>query len=418
MHQVDDEPPSFRFIWRLIFSAVVVVGDIIINFLVAPVASLAAGRLAGMQFENSDVAYATAIYGMGATKTLGLSSAVVLVVLLIVWFRPLRLAIFGAIGVAFLFVSIPPAEAYYNKTDYTEVVTIYPNETAFWIPDTGGNRDSQGKMDSAEYYQNNKVALLRFIIPHTVLSGSGWGPWGNYVVPAGRLILVDRTPYTREWVKSEVRGTSTRDQSFPCQDNQGKDVTVEMTIGTSVFPENAAKFLYRFGVVPPPGDRSQPDVVFTSVFYGRSLADVMDNFGRGALQALVCSQVSTRDIDKVNADAAAMLLAIKADATNYFAPLGITLDYIGWAGTFTFSDGVQGAIDRSYIATKDRAIAEMLQPYAATIQALAAADALRSFGAHTDGKLPTTIVGLPPQIGNLIDVLLSAVPSTHGTPSH
>ena len=53
-------------------------------------------------------------------------------------------------------------------------------------------------------------------------------------------------------------------------------------------------------------------------------------------------------------------------------------------------------------------MAQALQPYTATIQALAAAQALRSFGDKTDGKFPTTIVGLPPETGALLGTLLSA----------
>jgi hypothetical protein len=327
----------------------------------------------------------------------------------------LKLAL-SAIGIGLMLAASQPASAYYAKSDYTEAVTIYPNETAFWIPDNGGNKDSQGKMDSADYYNNNKVALKRFPIPHTTLSGSGWGPWGNYVVPSGRLILVDRTPYSREWVAAAHRGTSAKDQSFPCQDKQGHDVTVEMTIGTSVTEDNAAKFLYHFGVNPPAGDRTQPDVIFTSVYYGRSLEEVMDTRERGAVQAFVCSQVSIRDADAVNSEADTMLTNIRTSLTEYFIPYGITLDYIGWAGTFTFSSGVQNAMDRVYIASKDEDIAKKLAPYASTIQALAAADALRSFGNHTDGKLPTT-VGLPPNLSGLLTGLLNAAPATGSAPS-
>jgi hypothetical protein len=57
----------------------------------------------------------------------------------------------------------------------------------------------------------------------------------------------------------------------------------------------------------------------------------------------------------------------------------------------------------------------LLAPYATTIQSLAAADALRSFGRKTDGKLPTTIVGLPPEMGPLMSTLLRAG-STAATP--
>ena len=44
-------------------------------------------------------------------------------------------------------------------------------------------------------------------------------------------------------------------------------------------------------------------------------------------------------------------------------------------------------------------------------QLWAAADALRSFGQKTDGRLPGTIVGLPPELGALMSTLLKSPPA-------
>jgi hypothetical protein len=109
----------------------------------------------------------------------------------------------------------PPALAYYDKADFTEAYTILPNESAFWIPDAGANRDNQSQFESEDYLKANKVAVKRFIVPHQKLSGSG--SFFDFYVPAGRLIIVDRTPFSREWVASQRRGTSAKDESFPCK---------------------------------------------------------------------------------------------------------------------------------------------------------------------------------------------------------
>ena len=407
-------PDRLRFATRIALTFAALAFFSILDAALAPPAALLTGENARLQFANADSSYLTASYAMSGARVLELSGVGLLAVLAAIWFTPLRrrlggrapfVALLGALA-----ASASPAQAYYDKQDYTEAVTIYPNETAFWIPDNGGNKDSQGRMESADYYNSNKVALKRFIVPHTQLSGSGWGPWGNYYVPSGRLILVDRTPYNREWTKATHRGTASRDESFPCQDRDGHDVTVEVTIGTSVAESDAAKFLYRFGVKPPAGDRSKPELVFTSVFFGRTLTEVMDTVGRGKVQALACSEISTRSLDQVNADAAAELAAIEAKARVFFGEYGITLDYIGWAGTFTFAESIQQAIDRRYVADKDREIAQLLAPYAAVIQQLAEADALRAFGSRTDGRLPTTIVGLPSDVGGLLRGVLNPAP--------
>ncbi len=227
-------------------------------------------------------------------------------------------------------------------------------------------------------------------------------------MPAGRLLIVDRTPFSREWVHAENRGTSNKDESFPCQSKEGLNISVGVSIGASVTEEDSATYLYHFGVVAPPGDRTDPKVIFTSLFYSRKLADVMDDVGRKRVQTLVCHEIANRTFDKANEDANAIMDSVAKASKDYFASVGITLDFIGWADTFTFDKVVQEALNRRYVASQDQAIANLLQPYTPTIQALAAAEALRSFGEHTDGKLPTTIVGLPPEAGALLSTLLRA----------
>ena len=375
--------------------------------LYSPLSTLAAGQLAGKQFESNDTSAIVVHEGLSFISGFsGLLSLALLVALVAIWYQPVRrfLSTFVLIGLATAGLMPKEAQAYYDKYDYTEPFTIYPNETAFWIPDVGDNVNSQAKMDSEEYFNANKVQLKRFIVPHTKLEGSG--TFTDFYVPAGRLILIDRTPYNREWTGSTKNGTSGKDESFHCQDNSGRNVTAEMTIGTSVLEPNAAKFLYRFGVKPPEGDRTKPEVIFTSVYYGRSLVEAMDTVGRGKILQLVCSEISARNLDQSNHDAPVMLKSIQEQAKAFLAEYGITLDYLGWAGTFTFDESVQDSINRNYIAQQDKEIAEKLAPLTETIKALAAADALRAFGNKSDGKLPSTIVGLPSNVGSLMETLM------------
>jgi hypothetical protein len=283
-----------------------------------------------------------------------------------------------------------------------------------WIPDAGANKDGQAQFESEAYLNANKIPLKRFIVPHVKLSGSGG--FYDFYVPAGRLIIVDRTPYSREWVDSSDRGTSKRKEGFPCQTNEGLNITVGISVGASVPEANAAKYLYRFGVLPVTGDRTNPAIIFNSVYYSRRVAEVMDDVGRKKVQTLVCAEITARTFDKANADANQIIENVRKAATEYFATVGISLDFVGWADTFTFDKDVQDAVNRRYIAAQDKEIATALAPHADTIQKLAAAHALRAFGDHSDGKLPTTIVGLPPDIGGLLGSLLKA--TTPPPPAH
>ncbi len=389
---------------RVAASVVAVVAYGGLNALLYPAGTLLSAQAAGGQFANGDGAYLGSMVGMSLFGHLGVPAVVLLAVLAAIWWRPVR-GWFGAVVLAGLLMP-GGAWAYYDKTDFTEAYTILPNESAFWIPDAGANKDSQSQFESEAYLNANKVSLKRFIVPHTKLSGSGG--FFDYYVPAGRLIIVDRTPFSREWVDASDRGTSRLKEGFPCQSKEGLNVTVGVALGASVAEADAAKYLYRFGVRAPQGDRSDPRIIFNSVYYSRSVKEVMDDFGRKKVSEVICDQVTARTFDQVNADAKAIKDTAAKLITTYFAALGITIDFVGWADTFTFDHDIQAAVNRRYIATQDEAIAAALAPYAATIQALAAAQALRDFGAKTDGRLPTTIVGLPPQVGVLLDTLLKS----------
>ena len=373
------------------------------NTVLRPIGTIVAGRAAGLQFENSDSSAVISQVVMAYAGNLGISSVVLALLLVAIWWKPMRLLMTCLV----VLMSASPASAYYDKSDYAEAYTILPNESAFWVPDIGANKDSQGQFDSESYLQANKLAVKRFIVPHTKLQGSG--SFFDYYVPAGRLIIVDRTPFSREWVAGN-RGTSTRDESFPCQSKEGLDISVGVSVGASVLETSAAKYLYRFGVLPPVGERGDPKTIFTSVYYSRKLADVMDDVGRKMIQTVVCKEIAGRGFDKANEEANTIMDNVKKAGADYFASVGITLDFIGWADTFSFDKSVQEAVNRRYIAQVDQANAALLAPLAGTIQTLAAADALRSFGAHTDGKLPSTIVGLPTELGALLGTLLRAGP--------
>jgi hypothetical protein len=395
MEKTVGEIESIKYAWRITATIAFIAVYSFINFMLSATSTLVTGKIAGSQFESSDVAYLTSQFGMRLFGNLGIHSFLLICILVALWWKPIKknvkemitasavLLIFGA--------SLSPqkAYAYYDKMDYTEAIFILPNESAFFIPDVGDNKTSQTKFGSEAYLEEKKIPAKRFVIPHAKFSGSG--TFTDYYVPAGRLIVVDRTPYNREWVQDAHRGTSTKNESFPCQSSEGINVTVEMAVSSSVEESNASKFLYNFGVKPPTGNRSDPQVTFTSVYYGKSLAEVMDGVGRGAVQTAVCGEVSTRTVDKVNSEADVILKTVNTKAKVWFDSKGITLDYIGWAGTFTFDHDVQDAINRVYVANKQALVAKELAPYTEVLQALATADSLRTFANKSDGKLPTTL---------------------------
>lgn len=409
-------------IGRVIGSIVVLAVAAFFNAAWSPIGMLMSGELAGRQFEASDTAFLSSIYPIqiigGVSRAISL---LVFVAVLLIWWRPLRRWIAALLATAAVLALLipPPASAFWATTDATEAYTVLPNQSAFWIPNAGDNKNNQAQLNSEDYLNSNKVAAKLFIIPHVKFSGSGGtsvlSGW-DYYVPTGRLILVDRTPYSREWVKSSARGTSRTDDSFPCQSKEGLNITVGVSIGASVSEANAAKFLYNFGVKSPQGNLNDPQVIFTSVYYGRSLAEVMDDVIRKKVQTLVCGEVTSRTFDQANADANKIMDTVTKSSTDYLAAVGITLNFIGWADTFEFDQSVQDSINRRYVANQDQQIASALAPYASTIQAIAVASAIRAWGEKADGKFPTTVVGYPPDVGGLLTNMLHSMAPTAPVP--
>jgi hypothetical protein len=372
---------------RVILSVVAIAVYLIAVAIYSPQATLISGQAAGLQFQSSDSAFLSAVYTMNFLSAVGVALTFALIcVLIAIWWHPAnhvwedineqdtppsrprssdRRKLLIPIAIAILGLGAGDARAYYDSKDVTEAYTILPNESAFWIPDVGNNKDSQAKLDSEDYYKANKLAVKRFIIPHAKLTGTGgFLGWDAYV-PTGRLIIVPRAPFSREWVAQAHRGTSKKDESFPCQTKEGLNISAGVSIGTSVAEENAAKYLYRAGVVSPTGQaRNDPQVIFASVYYGRSLADFMDDVGRKKVQTLVCEEISSRGFDQANADTNPIMAAVQKKALEYFAAYGITLDFIGWADTFTFDPEVQKVVNDKYAADKLASAMTILQAVA------------------------------------------------------
>lgn len=382
--------------WRILVTLGLLIFWSAVVFVFNTEATLIAGKAAGTQFQPSDGAFLHSTSVIRVVSGInGVLSLIGLLILAAIWWVPgrnlvstlmsgLAAAVFGLI-----FLQPLPANAYYDKSDYTENYFILPNESAFYIPDVGNNKDDQAKFGSEAYLSANKIPAKRFNIPHVKLENSGL--WSNFYVPAGRLIIVDRTPYSREWVDAHDRGTSNKKEGFPCQSKEGLDITVGIAIGSSVSEDNSAKFLYNFGVLPPKGDRADPVIIFTSVYYGRSLTQVMDGPVRNKIQSLVCNELAGRTLDEANAKAVEMMTNIEKATKAYLDGNGITLSYIGWSDTFTFDGKVQDAINRRYAADKEAQIAGMLGPHTSTLQALANAEAVRTAAAKWDGKVPQSV---------------------------
>jgi len=396
-----------------------------VTTLYLPVATTLVGDAAAGQFKDSDQAGWMAQWVSREFTGLGVGLTVLLVIaLFLIWRAPLGKLISRAAAPVLVALALgaghsDKAWAFADTTDKTEAYTILPNESAFFIPDTGANKESQAQFDSEAYLQDKKIAVKRFVIPHQKLAGSGGTSWAStgwdLYVPTGRLIIVDRSPFSREWVAAHDRGTSARNESIPCQSKEGVNITVGVSIGATVTEDNAAKFLYHFGVLAPTDaagrllDRSSPQTIFTSVYYSRRLADVMDDVGRKRVQTLICNEIAGRTFDEANDQAVKIMDNVKKTASDYFTSVGITLDFIGWGDTFTFDADVQKAVN-------DKRNAEALKDVLPVLQALAQLKVQEGLGTGLASKgLP--IVVTPGMLEALAKLAIPAAAAVSAKPS-
>jgi hypothetical protein len=393
---------------RVLLTFLVVIGATLLSTFFNPVATLVQGQVAGSQLAPSNGAFFTtqAVFA-GFRYAYLLVDLSAFLIIVAIWFAPAvktvkemmtTLAILIAALIAF---QPQTAQAFYETTDKTEAYTILPNWSAFWIPDVGDNKTDQASMDSADYLASKKVSLKRFIVPHAKLTGSAgnsmFAGWDAYV-PTGRLILVDRTTYSHEWVDATDRGTSKSKEGFPCQSKEGINIVAGVSVGARVDEKDAPTFLYNFGVnAPKTQNMSDPQEIFRSVYYGRSLSEVMQDMGRKKIQTLVCNEIGKRGFDKANDEMIAIMDAVEKKSGDYFKSVGITVTFIGWADTFTFDKEIQNAVNSNYEKTVEASNAQKMAPYVSLLSTLAQADALRKW----NGVVSTTTVntsGLPDMI--------------------
>lgn len=299
--------------------------------------------------------------------------------------------------------------AYYDTQDITEYVEIQPNWTAFLIPETGANKDSQAAFMSEKYLSDNKVAMKRVQIPHVLLKNYMLSR--DHYIPASRLLEVDRTPVTREWVSSTNRGTSTKDEGFHFESAESINVSTGIVISAFVKEEDAPKFVYWFGAKTNNNvDVNDPSVTFNSVIYAKSLAEVVDDNVKHKVQSVLAREAGKYPLVELSLHKADIISIVEKEVKETFSVMGITISYVGYAESLTYDPRIQESIDRVFIANKR---AEEVKQLASTVsyeQAMvninyinAQAEALKKSAEKWNGsiQLPNWIV-LPESLSKAV----------------
>lgn len=353
---------------RIIGSIVALAVYWVIIGLYTPHTVLLTSKMAGQQLEDTDAGFVLTSYFYQFVSGVGVALFLVLLAILAtIWYKPIRQLIATLVIIATVATAMQPniAWAFAETSNKTEVRGIESDETAFVIPNFGKTTD-QAQYRSETYLNRPdvKVPGKFFVIPHEKLSGTG-GSSGlagalssDYYVSTVTLIKVKRSPYSREWVR-EGRGSNSKvDESFPCQTAGGHNIgKIGVSIGVSIAdntPEtngDAARYLTYFGLEPLKGNLDDLQTIFTSVRYARILTDVTDHVVRQKVQTTICREISKyQDPRTASAAMNTIMDDVEGGLRKYLKDLGITLNFIGWADTWTFDDDIQTAINQSFIA--------------------------------------------------------------------
>jgi len=226
----------------------------------------------------------------------------------------------------------------YDRPEYVEIDT---SETGFLIPLEGDSAE-QVKFQSEDYLKQHKVAAKRVQITHRWSQEGRW-PTDGHWIPTVRLIKVNRSPVTREWVTTQTTTSASSiqrsDRAIWIESGDSVGFSMGFTCTTFIPEEDASRFLYWY----PSG----------------SLADVMDKEVRGRIQQAAAEVAAKYPLDNLRSRKQEIADAVKQNVTNFFATRGVTVTTVGMFGGMTYENPeIQKSIDQTFIAQQLKTVSE------------------------------------------------------------
>jgi hypothetical protein len=209
-----------------------------------------------------------------------------------------------------------------------KIVEVKPNETAYLIPLENGTQTNQTKLKSQDYLEKNKVVAKRIYIP-TQWQKTGRGNNSGYWMPSDTVIIVNRTPVTREWNQAGGGSNKTSNDAIKVESKESIGFEVCITATASIPEEWATLFLYSYS--------------------GRSLSDLMDSDVRAYVQTCLTTAFGDRTLTQGQNERSVVFSQMAKDVSAHFALYGIKIMNIGSAGQFSYENkAIQDAIDEKY----------------------------------------------------------------------
>lgn len=205
---------------------------------------------------------------------------------------------------------------------------IGPNETAFVIP-LEGPGVNQEKFESVAYLTEKKVASKRIEIPVRERS-TGRMSWDYEWIPTVRVIKVDRSLVTREWLKAKIdpaeagKAASVSSLSVESIDSIGFHVGINLT--AFIKEEDAPTYLYYHNMKP--------------------LSEVVDQNVRGYIQDRLSKKFGSLSLEDCKHNKSQIFEEVEIETIENFSTYGITISTVGNAGGLEYDNTkIQDSID-------------------------------------------------------------------------
>ena len=208
---------------------------------------------------------------------------------------------------------------------------ITPSETAYVIP-LEGNTLKQGKFDSEDFLEKNKVAAKRIYIPLKKAKTGRW--WGDYKwIPTVRVITVDRKPVTFVWEGADGINVESLDSI---------GFTVGINISAHVSEKDTSKFLYNY----PTGNMQK---VLGKIVKSKATEILSREFAKYDLEGEPKSSTNKIAILGARQMKGQIVDKAKTELSEFFSNVGLTISTFGLIGGLSYEDKeIQEAINNNF----------------------------------------------------------------------
>jgi hypothetical protein len=230
------------------------------------------------------------------------------------------------------------------------VVEANPNETLIVAPLEGDNLNSQAKLDSVAYLEEQKVATKRVELGQRWLQ-TGRLPNSGGWIPKQQAIKVDRTPVNLEWTADSNRGSSSANQGIIGEDKNSVSFSVNWYVTATVLESEAHKYLYWYGIDSNSIMQTQG---YPYSVNARQLKDVVDTEVRRMVSKLFAEETGKRSLDEIMSSKEEISNIITDKIVEHFGKKGIEITASGWTGDINYFDPqVQEAINKEFKAGRE-----------------------------------------------------------------